>query len=356
MPETDLIAQLDTYGAWLEQSTNLTLRPTVEPIGLVEHPPTPAPTPLHAPAAPRSARPARRLVAAAAAMALLGIGAVGATALIRDSSTGSILVAAPADPPGPLYVLPALEAGLEVAHGNVTELELPADQIPTHRIVVGTRSGDTYQHLATITVGVGPHELRPGQDWEPIELDNGPALAVDGFLTSVAQQQNGTWVKVITGPDRLPYATALIQAVTIDTDDRLQLTSDAPAQLLQAINPPPTGTYVTTFYEIATGNSTNSIVVETATATEPLSIATSFGEDLTVAPIRDTIGWQMTRHDADGEWNAVAWRATPNRMIFVSGHAPLHEITAIAETLNIIDEATWQQALPDHTLDQIPPG
>ncbi|MCP4087991.1 MAG: hypothetical protein GY745_23545, partial [Actinomycetia bacterium] len=254
MPETGLIDQLDTYGAWLEQSTNLTLRPTVEPIGLVEHPPTPAPTPPHAPTAPR---PARRLLAAATAIALLGVGAVGATALIRDSSTGSILATAPADPPGPLYVLPAPETGLEVAHGNVTELELPADQIPTHGIVVGTRTRDTYQDLATITIGVGPHELGPDQDWEPIELDNGPALAVDGFLTRVAQQQHGTWVQVITGPDRLPYATALIQAVTIDTDDRLQLDNNTDVDILDTADTADlNGT--STYYEVATESSPDS--------------------------------------------------------------------------------------------------
>ncbi|MCP3857422.1 MAG: hypothetical protein GY698_22260, partial [Actinomycetia bacterium] len=48
-------------------------------------------------------------------------------------------------------------------------------------------------------------------------------------------------------------------------------------------------------------------------------------------------------------WNGVAWRATPNRMVFVSGHAPLEQITAIAETLNIVNEAAWQEALPGHT-------
>ena len=54
--------------------------------------------------------------------------------------------------------------------------------------------------------------------------------------------------------------------------------------------------------------------------------------------------WHLSRTDADGEWHGLAWSHAPFQVIYVTGHAPLDTVREVAESLDVVDEATWIEA------------
>lgn len=68
------------------------------------------------------------------------------------------------------------------------------------------------------------------------------------------------------------------------------------------------------------------ITVETATTSTPLLSVASVADRIETTQIDGTGGWIASRNDSGGEWNALVWRATPNRIVILSGQAELAEI------------------------------
>lgn len=350
MSEYAVVDELANYGEWLERTTGLALRPgavwpddpEVFEIGLVV-----------TSSSPPATRVGRRvLVLAAVAAALVLVALIVSTGYLRESGSQFIVGSASLDPPGPLYVLPAAGSGFEVANGYADQGEVPLAQAPSQVFVVGRSEGDLYFDLATVRVGQEPADFGADAEWELVELANGPAQVLDDFMTVVAQQRNGVWVSVTVGRGRLSYAVDLMEAIEMGPDGVAQLDGTLTAAVLEDMRQPFASGFHTTSFEIVTDSSEDSIVVETATMTSPLIAAAavaSIDSTTTVRRLRDTSSWQLIREDPEGQWNGVAWQATPNRIIAVSGHVPLAEVTAIAESLTIVDEATWQAALPGYT-------
>ncbi len=67
--------------------------------------------------------------------------------------------------------------------------------------------------------------------------------------------------------------------------------------------------YTSTYLDVASTLTTDgqSITVETATSPSPLLGAGALGGQLSATRIKGAEGWTITRLDADGEWNGIAW-------------------------------------------------
>ena len=93
------------------------------------------------------------------------------------------------------------------------------------------------------------------------------------------------------------------------------------------------------------------LTVETATAPTPLFPAASVADRIEPIQINGARAWIATRADPDGEWNALVWSQTPNRIVAVSGQVGRDEVTQLALRLRAVDETAWKLALPDATAD-----
>lgn len=337
MSDQDIKEHLGEYGAWLQRSSGLELSPSVEAEGSTE--------PITAPKPRRVRRVA--LIAAATAAAFV---AVAAAVTLRDEPTGFVVAAAGQDPPGPLYVLPAPLSPDTVHNAQVAEAGGPDPRFGTEIIVVGVPSGTgAYTDLATIWVDAA----RPGieVDAAPLELASGPAELWDDLFTIVVQDREGTTILVMADRGRVDYASTIVDSLTIDSAGSASVATDGEFEVIEAATFEDGASPTSTYLDVASSVTTDggSITVETATSPSPLLGAGALGGRLSATRIQGVEGWVIARSDADGEWNGLAWQATPGRIIAVSGHAPLDAIQAVAESLVIVGEDEWKTALPNHT-------
>ena len=54
--------------------------------------------------------------------------------------------------------------------------------------------------------------------------------------------------------------------------------------------------------------------------------------------------WHLSRTDVDGEWHGLAWLHAPFQVVYVTGHARSTRSAKVAESLDVVDEATWVEA------------
>ena len=151
--------------------------------------------------------------------------------------------------------------------------------------------------------------------------------------------------------DRVDYASTILDSMTIDGSGSASIDTDGLVEVIEAAAFDDGTDYTSTYFEVASELTIDGegIVVETATSPSPLLGAGALGGELSATRVQGAEGWKLTRLDADGEWNGIAWQATPNRIIAVSGHAPRDIIQELAESLTIVSEDDWKTALPNHT-------
>jgi hypothetical protein len=100
----------------------------------------------------------------------------------------------------------------------------------------------------------------------------------------------------------------------------------------------------TSYFEV-TADASELVVVETATVAAPLVVPTAGGDTrLEHDIVQGRDAWHLSRTDADGEWHGLAWLPAPLQVVYVSGHAPLDTVREVAESLDVVDEATWIEA------------
>ncbi|MEM9132259.1 MAG: hypothetical protein AAGE88_07970 [Actinomycetota bacterium] len=336
MSEQDVKDQLSRYGDWLKQSYALELVPPDRP-DVVE----------------RIASPWRRRIrpVALAAAAVLAVVAVPAMVL-QGEPAGLVVAAAPHDPTEPLYVLVEPQEAATVRNASVAEAGDHDVGLAGEIIVVGRVAEDeTYVDLATIWVDGPTPQLDAAS--RPLDLASGPAEVWDDVFTVVVQDRGGTTIRVMADGGRADYAATILDSTTIDSSGSAAVDTSGPIDVIEASTFGESPTHTTTYFEVASEVTTDGgpLVVETATLPSPLLGAGVFGGELSATRVRDVRGWRLTRLDADGEWNGVAWQATPSHVIAVSGHAPYAVVRELAESLTIVTEDTWKAALPNHTTE-----
>lgn len=335
MSELEVKENLSDYGIWLQHSYGLDLTPPEDAEVLIE--PTTPPTPSRT----------GRITLAVAAAAIVVVGA--AVALANDSSE-LVVASANQDPPGALFVLPDPLSADTVRGAQVVEDGESGLELGSEIIVVGVPSGaDTFTDLATIWVN--PPGTAPDRDATSLDLATGPAEAWNDVFTVVVQDRQGTTIQVMADRDRVDYASTILDSLTLDGDGSTSLATDGQFEVIENAKFEASAIYTSTYLDVTSTLTTDgeAITIETATSPSPLLGAGALSGQLSAIRVQGAAGWAITRNDYDGEWNGIAWQATPNRIIAVSGHAPLDAIQAVAESLTIVTEDEWKTELPNHT-------
>ncbi|MDY7101033.1 MAG: hypothetical protein S0880_07580 [Actinomycetota bacterium] len=293
-------------------------------------------------------------------------------ALTSESSDGEDPVTSAEDPSEPLYVLPADgfadDTGLgsvELMNGHRMRLDPSTTELPPERIVVvGKPDGDGYTGLLSVTVS-RPSDLDAPPDpfadapaprggerdevpWTPMTLDGGEVLTAEfGDLSWIADKRSGRWLTSFAATEHLTALTEVFEDLTVDEDGTAQLDDSSELQVVEEVAVDEVLPALFAGFEI--GGSGRSLSVETVTPAISMAAFVS-GYVERAVPGVDGLGegWTFTREDSPGrEWNSVAWQLTPNALVSVSGEAPIDELIAIAEPLEIVDEATWEAEFPN---------
>ncbi len=334
MSEQDVKTHLASYGNWLQRSTGLDLAP-----------PDPASTVMESLASPQRSRGRLVVLVAAAVLAV-----VGAVLLWGDDGSELVDTATSEDPPGPLYVLPSPFVPGTIRNAQLMGVGEAGLESDSEIIVIGVPSGDIYTDLATVWVGA-PRPVPRGRS-TPLDLPSGPAETWNDLFTVIVQERDGTSIRVMTGRDRVAYASNIVDSLSIDNAGSARVEAAGAFEVIETTILEGGSNDTGTYFEVVTSVPTTDgeyIIVETATSPTPLLGAGALDGNLSAKRIQGTHGWAIARQDADGEWNGIVWQATPNRIIAVSGHAPLTVIQEISESLTIVDEDEWMTSLPDYT-------
>jgi hypothetical protein len=353
----DLENQLVIYGSWLEQQCATPLRPRAV-LGS-EHPTSFGDEQAALDMERKGAgerRPRRRMLLTAAAVGVLVVaGVVGLVAVNREPAVPTVPLndsVAVIDPPGALFVLPAPVDDYQLANGNVStsrpDPQAPAETFEPNGLLVGVVDADGYTALRSVSI----YQASPIErgDWTQVDTPTGPAFTTSEPFVAVAQQRNREWLLIRTPTDE-QSALELLNFVTVDDTGDIAVDAQAPGLVVIDEHPPPTdGVDHQTLFEATTPDGA-ATTVETATSATPMFPAASVADRIEPTQIDGAKAWIATRTDSDGEWNGLIWNATPNRVVAVSGHASIAEIRRLAESLEIVEQTTWQQALPGATVD-----
>ena len=323
--------QLDQYGQWLQRSTGLELRRPAHVDYLADD--------------GGGRRPCGAPRVAAAVVAILAVVGV-AVWLVQPTSDGVavVLASSPSDPPGALFVLPPDSDFPSIANGRVGDGASLED--PVEILSFGARNGDRFVDMATVTIGTAMTELPTPS--RTIELATGPAQVNETGLTMALQTRTHVRLFGLAGPDRADLLAVIFDGISVAPDQPASVEPPSGYELVGRTGfpsgPLPPGLY---FELPATepADGRGPIVVETGPGSSPLSAPGLGGTGLTATRINGLNAWVATRSDRDGQWNAIAWQATPNRIVAVSGHASEDDIRRIAEGLTIVDEHAWRDSL-----------
>lgn len=342
---TELIDQLDAYGIWLEEHCATVLRsPSAgwapdhdTEIGDIAE--------VEVEVRSRSsASSGRRLMLAATVVVLVGTAVV---ALWSHRSTSTAPSGLPADPNGALFVLPPTADGMALSDGVLWEVA--PDSVPTNVVnamIVGRPDGDCFVDI----IGITDTADRPGppstDSWTEIDTAAGTALVSAGATPMAIQQRGDRWIRVTSAADERTIGE-LLQAITLTAegiafepvDGFLEVGASTGASV-----PAPNN-----MYTAALTDGTVPFTVSTATAASPLFAALFATERVEPVTINGRDGWLVFTKSDGGSSHAVAWQATPNRIVGVSGNATDQQLVDLAQRLQMVDEETWTKALPGYS-------
>lgn len=297
----------------------------------------------------------RRILLGAAAGLLVVAGVLGVAAVTRPTPTPAVPLTDPvrtADPTGALFVLPDPVENYRLANGYLsTTLQDPnasAETSAPNGVVVGVVDGTGYTDLRAISISETSPIGNTGS--KRVETSTGPAFISSEPITVVAQQRGTQWVGVATLADE-QLALGMLDVTTVDETDGITVDVQTAGLVVIEDYQQRTGSDTYTTYFAATTAEGAVITVETATSPTPLFAVASIADRIEATEIDGTGAWIASRDDGGGEWNALVWRATPNRIVVVSGQTELAEIRRLAESLQIVEQAAWRRALPDATVD-----
>lgn len=253
---------------------------------------------------------------------------------------------------GALWVLPDPVEGYQPLNGySFTTRPDPESAGESSRpdgLLLGVGDGSGYTGLRS--VGVSDRSPIFGGDWSPVDTPSGPAFVTNEPVVLVAQQRNDRWLLVTTSSET-QLALDLLDVVSIDDQNELDvdLAVDDLVVIHRYVGSPADLGYTASFQALTVDQSI--LTVETTTASTPLFPAAGLADRIEPTQINGARAWIATRADPDGEWNALVWSQTPNRIVAVSGQVGLDEVTQLALRLRAVDETAWKLALPDATAD-----
>lgn len=351
----DLDDQLAAYGQWLERQCATSLHAPV-PATLEPQPSIVdarravevemAAVPLHR---------RRRMLLGVAASCVVMAGVVGLVVTNRPTTAPPVPLndsVGTVDPPGALFMLPVPLGDYHLSYANRStawpDPWAASETFDPNGFLVGVVDGTGFTALRTVSI----YDTSPvdSGDWNPIDTRSGPAFTWTGPIVAVAQQRNDRWL-VVTTPSEQQLAVDLLDVVTVDDQGGLDVNAQALGlDVIHRYSTEPAGVGYATYFE-ATASDGSAMTVETATESTPLFLVAGVADRIEPIEIDGAQAWIATRADPDGEWNGLIWSATPRRIVAVSGHTSITEVTRLAHRLEIVSEAAWGQAFPNATID-----
>jgi hypothetical protein len=271
------------------------------------------------------------------------------------------LAASSEDPAGPLYVLSAEASRWTLVNGWRGSSEPSTDgPRPIRLVIVGRPDGEGFVDPIPLRLSE-PSDVVPDvpvldapvvdadgvrvpaeTEWSSRTLDSGEVLVAEGeTVIAMAAQHNGRWLQAQVERDREAALVEVFEHVVVEDDETVHLRAGSGLEVVDDVRIEAAAPQVDTYAEVE--GARVHVVVETATAASPLGAA---GTADRVVPLSGNV-WSFSRDDVEATSNAIGWQAAPNRAVFVSGELPVEELRAIAESLEIVDEATWESAFPD---------
>lgn len=342
----DLIAALANYGAVLEAESGEQLRPTstsaandisgdnseVAPAEVAQH---------------QHGGDSRRLWLVAAGLLVLA-GGIFAVRGLRDGES-EIVATSPAtlsaeESTSPLFVLPVSTSEGDVSNGQLDE------QTPPHaseRVVgglIGRASDRGYIDLIRINI---------------LPLAS-PALDLDEFdrvgTTSLFRSQTGSGEQLMQerGDTAVLLSTLngaigdeLLEMITLNPDGSFDFDGELGFEVIDRWTLDPAASQIrSASFDLETAG--RRFLIETADI--PVTTVLDIASRAIQTSVNDQPGWLI---EIDGNPYGIAVQVTPTQAFFVTGSedAPLtaDELEAVAESLQIVDRATWFAAFP--TLD-----
>jgi hypothetical protein len=285
----------------------------------------------------RAGRRARGWIAAAAAAIVAVAGTVGVMQFVgRD--TDNTVAEAPVDP-GPLYVLPgdteAWSAGF--GHADSGEMDLLSG------VTVGIPIDGGYLDPVAVSLSdTDPIDSSEYKDFvkTTVRLPSGVAyLWTNDRIATLVQRRGNDFLSAATwngDSDRLSRA---IDAVVINSDGSLTVPPESPLAVIDRIDEVGSGVGHTTYMEL---RGVHDVVVETVSFPWIVGRGPNVGE-LRPIEVRGSDAWLMVRYDADGTWRGLSF-PVGHGTVALSGTVPEDALLALAEDLEVVDEATWNEA------------
>ena len=289
---------------------------------------------------PRRSRRRGRTWMAAVAAAVVAAGGTAAVVRFVDRDPETTVAEAPVDP-GPLYVLPG-DSMWVPTNGQSNQ---GVSVSPFSALVVGIRADDMFLDPVAVRAS---HEPPPGFDsetWNALSIEGGPAFISpeESPQVVVVQQRGDLWLTATTDDRVVSELFNAFEAVAIDPTGDLVLQSDDLA-VIASYDIPRGSVGPSTYFELR-GPADEYVVVETVSGDVPLlALAADRADHLEPITVNEDGAWHPWGIDVDGEWHAAMWELAPRQFVLISGHVPEDMLIALAEDLEVVEEATWEAA------------
>jgi hypothetical protein len=364
MSDLRVLDQLDQYGTWLEQRSGTQLTPTAMAEPKAELSSDTASGPTIQLGQTVDLRPVRgRLwLGAAAAVAVLAIGfaalrptdsptseGVTAGSLVPDDA----IIVNPIVPDSgePVFVLPPADDGYELVNGSisaVTGLDQRESRLTT---LIGWVEGELYTKL--ISISVTEAAPTPSDQWTPVETAAGPALHnIMGPISNIAFEWDDVWIVLSGAVDESDLTLVQMREISaVNSDGTIVLNADSGYEIVEQPELPAGFSGVSTYYEARRGANGPYLIIETATGVGNFpAVASSFGGELSRIQVQGRPGWRLdTRGVADEpDSYVVVWQLSPTEMVAVFGGTTFAQVLSLAESLIVVDQQTWKDALRNY--------
>jgi hypothetical protein len=289
---------------------------------------------------------------AVAAAAVIAAGGTAAVTQLVDRDPDTTVAEAPVDP-GPLYVLPA-EAAWSVSSGSTRaeagEIDLLAG------VTVGIPfDGGYFDPVAVLLTDTDP--IIPADDdglvRTTVRLPSGNAdlWTSHDVIATLVQRRGNDFLSATTWDGDTQRLSRAIDAIVIQPNGALEVDPESPLAVLDRIDQPWHGIGHSTHAEVV---NEHRIVVETIAAPAPVGaidtmsfpVLAGLGSgaaEIRPIEVRGADAWLMVRYDADGTWLGLAFQLA-HGTVYLSGTVPEDTLVALAEDLEVVDEATWNAA------------
>ena len=280
----------------------------------------------------------------AAAVLVLG-GAAGVAAVVRSDGSpdhGPVAVQ-PADPPDPLYLLSNDLPGWTSGNGS-TGSGSAGSYVG---IVVGIPVGEMFLDPVAVHLTTDPPDGFSTDTWRALSVDGGPAfMSPEGEMPQmvVTQQRGPMWLTSSSDDRTVSRIVPAFEALVLDSAGNLTLRSSDFAVI--AAYDIMSGSTGHSTYSEAYGPDDEYVVVETVSGEVPLlALVADRAVHLEPMTVNGAAAWHASGIDLDGEWHAIAWEISPQQSVLIDSHLiPFETVLALAESLEVVDEATWTAA------------